>query len=68
MATYTINSKIHGKQEFTVNGIGGYVRLNGKQICRGGKFTGSTITCADDCLGKVARNWWRSYLKNNRNI
>ena len=79
MATITINSKNHGLQEFTVNTFGGYVRCNGKQICDGGKLSGSTISIhlnnnqkndvcfsISDKLETVAQKWWRQYLRNQR--
>lgn len=71
MATFTINSKLHGKQEFSVyagQSGSGYVRLNGRQICEGGKITGSTVRCKDDDydLEKTARAWWAAKLRNDR--
>ena len=33
MTTFTLKSKLHGEQVFTVSDNGGYVRLNGQQIC-----------------------------------
>lgn len=69
METFTINSKNHGEQEFTVNEGGGYVRCNGYQICQGGRLMGSTISIASsEDLERVARNWWKSYLRRERDM
>jgi sensor histidine kinase regulating citrate/malate metabolism len=69
MATFTIKSKKHGDQVFTVNENGGYVRCNGKQICDKGSMIGSTISIrgTDDIeksLETIARKWWNQYLRN----
>lgn len=68
MATFTLNSKKHGKQTFTIHTTDkpGYVRLNGKQICAGGKYTGSTIMANESSLESVSRAWWKAKLKNDR--
>lgn len=79
MTIFTINSRKHGEQTFTVNTFGGYVRLNDRQICDGGKFTGSTISIhltkaqkddvcysISDQLESIAKKWWKSYLKHQR--
>lgn len=66
MKTYTINSRLHGKQEFTVSSNGGYVRLNGKQICYGGRSLGVTLTATGASLEATAKKWWAAYLKNMR--
>jgi len=65
MNTFTLNTR-QGAQEFTVSGDYGYVRLNGQQICERGHFTGSTVQCAPADLERVARNWWRASLRNER--
>lgn len=67
MAIFTINSRKFGEQEFTVSSAGGYVRLNGHQICRGGLYLGSTLSCTPEQLEKVARKWWADKLKIERN-
>ena len=68
MTTFTIHSKNHGDQVFSVRGDGqpGYVRVNGRQICDVGYFSGSTIMARDSHLEKVARAWWRAFLRNQR--
>jgi len=79
MATFTINSKNHGEQVFTVNTFGGYVKCNDRQICDGGKLTGSTISIhltkqqkddvcysISDQLESTAKKWWKQYLRNAR--
>jgi len=48
------------------DGQPGYVRVNGRQICDGGCFSGSTIMARDSHLEKVARAWWRAFLRNQR--
>ena len=67
VAVFTINSRKFGKQEFTVSNNGGYVRCNGSQICRGGSYLGSTLSCTPEQLEKVARKWWANRLRNERN-
>lgn len=68
MATFTINSRKHGEQVFSVRGDGeiGYVRVNGRQICDGGCFSGSTIMCRESSLEKTARAWWNAKMRNDR--
>jgi hypothetical protein len=65
MKTYTINSRKFGEQIFTAPDNGGYVRVNGKQICSGGSMIGSTVIVShSDYLEDVAKKWWKQYLKN----
>jgi hypothetical protein len=65
MNTYTINSRKFGKQIFTAPSNGGYVRVNGSQICAGGHMIGSTVRIsAAGNLEAVAKNWWKQYLRN----
>jgi len=64
MTTFTINSRKHGKQTFTVNDNGGYVRCNGKQTCKGGRMTGETLTANEKTLESTSKKWWAAYLKN----
>lgn len=73
MSTYTLKSE---GQEITFSNIGsaGYVycdmgnRRNhgtlGRQICKGGRFTGSTLTASDDDLPRVVRNWLKAYYRD----
>lgn len=62
MAYFILKTR-QGDQEFSVNGVSGYLRLNGRQICHNGSFFGPTITCHEDDLEKMARKWWKSYLR-----
>lgn len=75
----TIKTKKFGDVTFfTGNGTRYiYVDLNkksgslGNQICAGGHLTGSTMAYIGDDLdqfGKICRNWWAKYLKNERTI
>ncbi|MDP1774247.1 MAG: hypothetical protein Q8L15_18420 [Methylobacter sp.] len=66
MTTFTLKSRKFGEQEFTVPMNGGYVRCNGKQICHGGGFMGSTVSCKPENLETVSRKWWAAFLKNER--
>lgn len=42
----------------------------GSQICEGGGFRGDTVTCngTPEGLEKAARQWWRQYLRNEREM
>lgn len=71
MATFTIKTRSHGEITFfvrdTANGADtGYVYLgtgtDGKQICAGGDYMGSTLSATVETLEKVARNWHRQHL------
>ena len=69
MAFFTIKSRKHGAISFHVKDSGGYVRVKSKkwdyrQMCKGGGFTGNTLMADADSLEKVARRWWRKFLKN----
>jgi len=67
MTSFTINSRNQGLQTFTVSNDGGYVRLNGKQICEGGRTAGGTVSISNPSnLETVARKWWAAYLRNLR--
>lgn len=66
--THTIKSRYHGKQTFQVSSEGGYVRLNGKQICHNGRMLGVTLTSNAANLPKVAKRWWTAYLKNHKRV
>jgi len=69
MATFTLNSRKHGPQVFTVPNSGGYVRLNDKQICEGGHMLGGTVRIKSaDSLEAVARSWWKAFLRLERNL
>jgi hypothetical protein len=66
MPYFTIKTKDAGLLEFSVPNEGGYVKLDGSQICYGGGFFGETISCTPSDLPKVARKWnaqRRRYLK-----
>lgn len=74
MQTFTINSRALG-QEITFSRPGStyiFVDLNGqpgtlgKQICQGGRLTGSTISYDgedQEKFEKICRSWYRSYLR-----
>ena len=69
MATFTMNTK-DGEMTFFVPANGGYVTLEsgsnhgtlGRQICKGGKFMGSTLRATPETLPEVARLWRRQQL------
>jgi hypothetical protein len=50
---------------------GGYVRLEsdgksgtlGQQICDGGGFSGSTVSCSPANFDRVCRSWYRAYMR-----
>ena len=79
---FTIKSTKHGDQDFWANEKEGkyassYVYLEdrgpgslGSQICEGGNFAGYTLTCngTPENLEKVARRWWKQYLRNGCKI
>lgn len=71
---FTIKSKKNSEVfTFWASANGGYVYLErpgkpgtlGSQICRGGGFMGSTLSCGDtlDSLARVARAWYRQYMR-----
>jgi hypothetical protein len=69
----TIKSRKTGETfDFWAPDNGGYVRLEsdgregtlGYQICSGGGFTGSTISCTQDSFKTDCRRWYRSYTRN----
>lgn len=65
MLTFILNTKSNGKLLFTVNDKGGYIKLNNRQICVGGKFKGETIKCKGDVqsLEEHSRKWWKAHLR-----
>lgn len=67
MARFVIKSRIHGVQLFTMpKADGGYIWRNGKQICVGGRSTGSTIRATPESFERVCRKWWAAFLRNTR--
>mgnify|MGYP001213148601 CR=1 FL=1 len=72
----TINTRNHGQLSFFAPANGGYVRLEsegkpgtlGAQICEGGQFSGSTLSCgaSEESLESVARRWWKQRRACNR--
>ncbi|EIY5162638.1 hypothetical protein MLW98_004395 [Klebsiella variicola] len=74
---FTIKSRKTGEIFcFYAPDSGGYVHLEspghsgntGAQICRGGRFMGSTLSCgaSEDDLASVARKWYRQYMEERR--
>lgn len=74
---FTIKSRKTGEIfSFYAPDSGGYVHLEspghsgntGAQICRGGGFMGSTLSCGAsvDDLTSVARKWYRQYMEERR--
>lgn len=74
---FTIKSRKTGEIfSFYALDSGGYVHLEspghsgntGAQICRGGGFMGSTLSCGAsvDDLASVARKWYRQYMEERR--
>lgn len=75
---FTIKTRNHGLKEFWANerpGGSSYVYLEdkgtgtlGSQICEGGDFRGNTLMCngTPEGLERVARQWWRDYLRQER--
>ena len=74
---FTIKSRKTGEIfSFYAPDSGGYVHLEspghsgntGAQICRGGGFMGSTLSCGAsvDDLASVARKWYRQYMDERR--
>lgn len=59
---FKINSRNFGLQTFTAPTEGGYVYLNGEQICEGGRYRGNTVVCGPgkENLEHEARKWWRA--------
>ncbi|HCI5735070.1 TPA: hypothetical protein NPO28_001787 [Klebsiella variicola subsp. variicola] len=73
----TIKSRKTGEIfSFYAPDSGGYVHLEspghsgntGAQICRGGGFMRSTLSCGAsvDDLASVARKWYRQYMEERR--
>lgn len=74
---FTIKSRKTGEIfSFYAPDSGGYVHLEspghsgntGAQICRGGGFMVSTLSCGAsvDDLASVARKWYRQYMEERR--
>ncbi|HBR1563088.1 TPA: hypothetical protein L9L65_004588 [Klebsiella quasipneumoniae subsp. similipneumoniae] len=74
---FTIKSRKTGEIfNFYAPDSGGYVHLEspghsgntGAQICRGGGFMGSTLSCGAsvDDLASIARKWYRQYMEERR--
>lgn len=74
---FTLKSRKTGEIfSFYAPDSGGYVHLEspgrpgstGAQICRGGGFMGSTLSCGAsvDDLASVARKWYRQYMEERR--
>ena len=74
---FTIKSRKTGEIfSFYAPESGVYVHLEspghsgntGAQICRGGGFMGSTLSCGAsvDDLASVARKWYRQYMEERR--
>lgn len=74
---FTIKSRKTGEIfSFYAPDSGGYVHLEspghsgntGAQICRGGGFMGSTLSCGAsvDDLASVARKWYRQCMEERR--
>lgn len=72
MMEFILNSRTHGPQHFTAINTDGfaYVRLDGRQICHGGRFHGNTVTCRgnDEALEEASRKWWKAYLRREREL
>ena len=74
MAAIDIKTRSFGEVRFVCPDNGGYVRirgarlgaLNGKQLCEGGDLFGSTLTASAASLERVARSWWRQFLRSQR--
>lgn len=56
---------------FYMDSNGGYVYLcnlinsyNMKQICKGGGFTGSTLTATPETFDRICRGWYNAHCKN----
>lgn len=66
--TFEINSRIYGLQTFTAPEEGGYVRLNGEQICEGGGYLGTSVIAGagEKNLEREARKWWRARMRRSR--
>lgn len=71
----TIKSRKTGEAfTFWMPANGGYVHLStkdrpgalGDQICKGGKFLGSTISSTEGSFEADCRKWYRDYMSNNK--
>ncbi len=70
-----IKSRTAGTFSFWMNDVGGYIFLEadgkpgtlGQQICKGGYFSGSTLSATPETFEKVCRNWYRSHIKQAAN-
>lgn len=67
---HTIKTREHGTVTFFMNSDGGYIYLEtanrpgilGKQICRGGDFTGSTLSATPETFAATCRKWHRQRM------
>lgn len=73
----TIKSRKTGEVfTFWMTASGGYVYLCtkerpgslGDQICKGGKFMGSTISSTEKSFEADCRKWYRDYMNNKADI
>jgi len=39
---------------------------NYRQICDGGYLMGSTVSATAESFESICRNWWKQYLRNNK--
>ncbi len=71
--TLTIKSRKTGEKfEFWMPYSGGYIHLEskgksgtlGRQICKGGGFTGSTLYATPESFKDICRSWYRAHMKN----
>jgi len=60
---YRMRTKDGQELTFRAPDGGGYVTLDGDQICEGGGFTGATLTCRPGGLATAARKWRRQDLR-----
>jgi len=54
---HTINDPIMGELNFAMRDEGGYIRVNGRQICSSGKLLGSTITSTPEHFESDCKKW-----------
>lgn len=55
-------------REYIFCDLNGQSGTLGKQICRGGKTTGSTLSYSGDDeaeFARICRNWYRAYMKHD---
>ncbi len=76
MTTLTIRSRRTGEEfNFWMNDGGGYIHLEskgrngclGRQICKGGGFTGSTLSAnTENQFKERCRKWYRAYQEDTK--